>query len=274
VALVALACAAPVLAQDHVAIEAADIVWIPGGAFTMGATEADVAYAISLCQADLEVAVSPLDPGSCEAGGRFLIETPERRVSTPTFGMDRTEVTNAAYRRCVLAGRCAPSATREGSVLAAADHPVVGVRWTDARAYCRFVSGRLPSEAEWEKAARGDDVARRFPWGRVYDSHLANHGRAPIRTDPLDGFLETAPVGSFPSGASPYGILDLAGNVLEWTNDVPTLPFELGVDLSASRGLRGGSYIQSITSLRVTARSWATTDTAASDVGFRCAYDP
>ncbi len=271
--VVALACAAlPAFAQDRVALEATSIVWIPGGAFMMGASRGDRAYAVSLCESDLEVEVSSLDAGGC-GGDRFDIEPAPRRVSIPTFGLDRTEVTNAAYGRCVLAGRCAPSATREGGVLATPNHPVVGVRWNDAVTYCRFVGGRLPSEPEWEKAARGDDETRRFPWGRVYDSHLANHGRSPVRTDPLDGFLETAPVGSFPGGASPYGVLDLAGNVWEWTNDVPVVPIDLGFDLSASRIIRGGSYTQAITTLRVTARSWATLDAASSDLGFRCAYD-
>jgi formylglycine-generating enzyme required for sulfatase activity len=227
---------------------------------------------VSLCELELEIEVPSLDPNGC-ASGRFAIEEDAHRVPVPTFGIDRTEVTQAAYRRCVLAGACAPSHTRESSPLAASDHPVVGVRWTDARDYCRFVSGRLPSEAEWEKAARGDDDARRFPWGRVYESHLANHGRAPLRTDPIDGFLESAPVGSFPGGASPYGVRDMAGNVWEWTNDVPNFEADVGVDLSASRILRGGSYAHPATALRVTARSWATTDASASDVGFSCAYD-
>lgn len=273
-ATLALAFAAlPALAQERRPLSAESIVWIAGGRFTMGASEADVAYAVTLCEDDLEVEISPLDPQGCSDPERFLAEGPVRRLSIPTFGIDRTEVTNAAYRRCVLAGACAPSARREGGALARDRHPVVGVRWDDARAFCAFVHGRLPSEAEWEKAARGDDETRRFPWGRVYDSHLANHGRAPRRTDPIDGFLLSAPVGSFPDGASPYGVLDLAGNVSEWTDDALELPPELGGSVAGYRVIRGGSYAQPITSLRVTARSWATTDQVSSDVGFRCAYD-
>lgn len=267
----ALATAAlPALAQEHVPFEVPDVVWIPGGPFTMGATPDDRDYAAVLCESDLEIEVSSIEVTSCRGGERFVHEPDARRVTLATFGIDRLEVTNQAYRACVLAGRCAPSAVREGSELAAPDHPVVGVRWNDARAFCAFVGGRLPSESEWEKAARGDDERRRFPWGRTYDSGLSNHGRAPLGTDPRDGFLETAPVGSFPGGASPYGVLDLAGNAAEWTTDVPSVP---EMDLSASRVIRGGSYAQPITSLRVTARAWATADTAASDVGFRCAYD-
>lgn len=272
--LAALVCATlPALAQDRVQLEAPPVAWIAGGTFTMGASDADLAYATALCESDLEVEVSPLEVAGCR-GDRFAVEAPQRRVSVPTFGIDRTEVTNTAYRRCVLAGVCAPSATREGSELAASEHPVVGVRWADARAFCLHAGGRLPTEPEWEKAARGDDEARRFPWGRVYDAGLSNHGRAPVRTDPIDGFLGSAPVGSFPGGASPYGVLDLAGNVAEWTEDAPVVPIDLGLDLSAFRVVRGGSYAQAITTLRVSARSWATADTAGADLGFRCAYDP
>jgi formylglycine-generating enzyme required for sulfatase activity len=269
----AVACVAiPVLAQEPMRVEAAPIVWIAGGAFAMGASEGDLAYASTLCDADLEVDA----PGSdgCH-GDRFLLtELPRSRVVLGTFGIDRLEVTNAAYRRCVLAGVCAPSAERESTVLGAADHPVVGVSQSEASTYCEWANGRLPNEREWEKAARGDDETRRFPWGATYDSRASNHGRSPMRTDSLDGFVLTSPVGAFPDGASVYGVLDLAGNVAEWTADVPTLRVDLGVDLSAYRVVRGGSYTQAITSLRVTARSWATIDARASDVGFRCAYDP
>lgn len=261
------------VAQAPLRIETPTLVWIPGGSFTQGASDEDLAFAAQLCEDELEVEVPPTDDGRCDAG-RFLLEAPARRVFVATFGIDRTEVTQRAYRRCVAAGRCAPSALSDRSDLAAPDHPVVGVRWTDAVDYCAFVGGRLPSEDEWEKAARGDDPARRFPWGRSYDSHLASHGRAPALEDDLDGYLRTAPVGAFPAGASPYGLLDLAGNAAEWTSDVPAMPIELGVDLSASRTIRGGSYALPPTDLRVTARRFATTDTAASDVGFRCAYDP
>ena len=194
--LLALACVTlPALAQERVVIDPSAIVWIPGGAFTMGASDDDLAYAVSLCESELEVAASSLEPGGCRSD-RFGIESPQRRVLVSTFGIDRVEVTNASYRSCVRAGACAPSSEREIGVRGEAEHPVVGVAWGDARAYCAWRSGRLPSEPEWEKAARGDDATRRFPWGRVYDSHLANHGRAPVRTDPIDGFLDTAPVGA------------------------------------------------------------------------------
>ncbi len=269
------AVAVPLFAQERIVVSAPDVIWIPDGEFTMGADERDILFAVDLCNQDLELATSELDPDHCGAH-RFIAELGRRRLFVPTFGLDRTEVTNAAYLRCVLAGRCAPSDLADSvPVLAEPDHPVVGVRWSDAVDYCAFVGGRLPEEPEWEKAARGDDPERRFPWGRVYQSRLSNHGRSPLRTDPLDGFLMSAPVGSFPGGASPYGVLDLAGNVWEWTRETPALPFELmDADLSAFRVIRGGSYAHPITALRVTNRSWALIDGARADIGFRCAYDP
>lgn len=270
VALVAL----PLLAQERVQLAPPDVIWIPDGEFTMGADPRDLMFAAELCSQDLEYTVSELDPEHCGVH-RFAAELGQRRLFVPTFGLDRTEVTNVAYRRCVLSGRCAPSIVSDTTpVLAEDDHPVVGVRWADASAYCAFVGGRLPDEPEWEKAARGDDPERRFPWGHVYQSRLSNHGRSPLRTDPIDGFLMSAPVGSFPEGASPYGVLDLAGNVWEWTREIPSLPYEPSAELSGLRVIRGGSYAHPITALRVTMRSWTPIDSARADLGFRCAYDP
>jgi formylglycine-generating enzyme required for sulfatase activity len=275
VALVAL----PAVAQERLPIDAGDVVWIPGGAFTMGASPDDLAYARALCESELEL--PPRDPGEHEdydcrddevGRDRFAPERPQRRVSVATFGIDRTEVTNAAYRRCVLAGVCAPSAARESGALSAPDHPVVGVSWRDAHVYCAFVGGRVPTEAEWEKAARGDDETRRFPWGRLYDSGAANHGRGPLSPDAIDGFLESAPVGSFPGGASPYGVLDMAGNVWEWTDGEPR-PGEFEVELAGARVIRGGSWTSASTTVRVTARSLQVTDARTSDLGIRCVYD-
>lgn len=265
-------CVWPVRAQAPLTLAVPGVVWIEAGEAWLGANEEDLRYAAELCRQDLEVPLPAIDRTGCGVE-RFLAEYPRRRAFVGAFGIERTEVTNAAYRACVRAGACAPSIVGEGGVLAQADHPVVGVRWSDAGRYCAWRGGRLPTEAEWEKAARGDDETRRFPWGRAYDSRLANHGRSPLRTDPIDGFLESAPVGSFPGGRSPYGLDDMAGNVWEWTSEPPALPLEVGLDTSAFRAIRGGSYAQAITTLRVTARSWATLDDARSDVGMRCAYD-
>src|SRR5262249_23089918 len=161
--------------------------------------------------------------------------------------IDRTEVTNAAWRRCVAAGRCPPSRTSDADARFAGDTlPVASITQPEAARYCAWVGGRLPTEDEWEKAARGEGHRRRA-WARWDHSRLGTHGRPPMRPDPSDGFRWAAPVASFPDGASPYGVLDMAGNVWEWTSSAPTLhDFEaLGVgsaDPSTFRIIRGGSW--------------------------------
>jgi formylglycine-generating enzyme required for sulfatase activity len=151
-------------------------------------------------------------------------EQPAHSVTLPAFWLDTTEVTNSKYLECVSAGACQPyrdnvargfGAGPEAG-FRAAPQPVVGVSWFDAGAYCTFRGKRLPGEAEWERAARGDD-ARKYAWGdaRPDAQRLACFGRkvgAPGAT--------TMPVGSYPEGRGPYGHFDLTGNVWEWTRDV------------------------------------------------------
>ena len=243
------------------------IAWIPESTFTMGANSDDIAYAVQLCQDEYEFTLAD------ECGPeRFQHETPPRRTHIGAFGLLRTEVTQAAYTRCVAASRCAPS--RETSAaLRGADLPVVGISMHDAADYCAFIHGRLPTEEEWEFAARGDD-ARRFPWGRVYDAALGNHGRPPLREDHSDGFAGLAPVASQPANASPFGVLDLAGNAWEWTSSSPRAVDVGGADrIGALRILRGGSFLHPAVSLRVTARMWVNASSVRADVGFRCAFD-
>lgn len=249
------------------------IVWVPEGEFRMGATATDVFAAILLCQDEHDLAVAE----GC-AQQRFAHELGARRVRLDTFGIDRTEVTQAAWHRCVLAGRCVPPRVDADDPRLAGDTlPVAGVRADEAEGYCAFAGGRLPTEEEWEKAARGDG-SRRFPWGRSYHARLANHGRPPLRPDPSDGFLHAAPVGSFPDGASPYGALDMAGNAMEWTASAPSpADFEaLGLahaDPSAFRIVRGGSWSHPAVDLRATHRGFALGSAAYPDLGVRCAYD-
>jgi formylglycine-generating enzyme len=148
-------------------------------------------------------------------------------VMLSAYYIDRTEVTVAAYRRCVTLGRCAePPYASGGQRFDRGDYPVTLVSWNDADEYCRFAGGRLPTEAEWERAARGTD-GRHFPWGNLYNKRVANHGALGLENGPFslenaddsDGYFELAPVGSFPAGRSPDGIDDLAGNVEEWVAD-------------------------------------------------------
>lgn len=259
---------------EPLAIELDPIVWIEEGEFTLGATPNDVHHAILLCQEEHDLAVAE----GC-ATARFAHELGVRRVYLRTFGIDRTEVTNAAWRRCMAAGRCVPSRTAADDPRTSGDAlPVAGVTLAEAAAYCEYAGGRLPTEEEWEKAARGDST-RRFPWGRHYHARLANHGRPPLRPDATDGFRWAAPVGSFPDGASPYGVLDMAGNVYEWTSTAPStrdfaaLGFETQ-DPAPYRILRGGSWSHPAVALRVTHRALLLATDARADVGVRCAHDP
>jgi len=162
----------------------------PAGVFTMGCVPGDAA-----CEPD---------------------ESPAHAVTLGAFALDRTEVTEAAYAACVAAGACtSPAATdRMGRPCpydppARAAYPVVCVTWAQAAACCAWAGKRLPSEAEWEKAARGPGE-RIYPRGQTADCAHANY---------LGCGAALAPVGSYPSGASPYGAVDLSGNVTEWVKD-------------------------------------------------------
>jgi toxoflavin biosynthesis protein ToxD len=174
-------------------------------------------------------------------------ETPQHEIHLPAFQLARTPTTNALYAAYVAAIDADPPSHwhHRAPPAALADHPVVNVRWEEAQGFCawlRAVSGqpyRLPSEAEWEHAARGVD-GRTFPWGEAFDPALANTREA--------GVGATTPVGVYPAGAGPYGHLDLSGNVWEWTASrdglYPYIPDNGREDALAPgrRILRGGCY--------------------------------
>ena len=185
-------------------------------------------------------------------------EQPQHTVHVDDFWIDRTEVTNEQYRRCVDADACRASDYANYDRYNDPRQPVVGVDWPDARAYCQWLGEgtgqeyRLPTEAEWEKAARGTD-GREYPWGDVFDGRTLNSCDVNCEfvwkdREADDGYQYTAPVGSYPAGASPYGALDMAGNVGEWCStlyaDYPYDPDDGREDLEAEgmRVVRGGSW--------------------------------
>jgi|GEM_PF-1466655 len=161
--------------------------------------------------------------------------SPIHEVSLSPFYIDRTEITNAQWQTCVDEGACDPpglSTAYDGTPYYGNpvydNYPVIYVSWEQARDYCAWRGARLPSEAEWEMAARWDPVRGRatlYPWGDEWEPTRANYCDADCALRDFadrnnkDGFAQTAPVGSFPDGASPYGVLDMAGNVAEWVND-------------------------------------------------------
>jgi serine/threonine-protein kinase len=219
-------------------------------------------------------------------------EIPVHTVSLDAFWIDQTEVTNAMYAGCITAGGCnqpisTRSSTRESYFANPEfdDYPVLQVSWNDAKAYCEWAGRRLPTEAEWEKAAGWDEAAqsqRRFPWG---DSSLdgsqanfcdVNCPREVKNSAFDDGFGDTAPAASYPAGASFYGAYDMAGNVWEWVEDsYDAYPGNTvgNSDFGTTfRVVRGGSwFFPNETTFRSANR--APNDPAQPNdaIGFRCA---
>jgi sulfatase modifying factor 1 len=209
-------------------------------------------------------------------------------VTLSPYAIDQTEVRVEDYGRCVSAGACSPSGLPPGDPrFDRPSLPVTYVTWDDAGAYCAWAGGRLPTEAEWEFAARGAS-SREYPWGEIYNPHLCNHGAFTLPwtdIDASDGFVGLAPVGSFPDGATPEGIVDMAGNVSEWVFDFGEFDEHgLASYPSASQYnpkgppsgerhiIRGGSYLEGAAWVRTASRGVVEL-LSASDVGFRCVSD-
>ncbi len=241
-------------------------------------------------------------------------ERPQRLIYLDAFWIDQYEVTNQAYLAFVTAtghpipANANPRATLwtpEGPAPGTQVHPVVNVNWTDATTFCRWAGKRLPTEAEWEKAARGAE-ARRYPWGNSWDWSWANsasywagrtvefqtgddwnafwmkgEGARVAREHGIRGEVLTLPVGSFPRNRSPYGAMDMSGNASEWVQDwydpnyyrdgPQTNP--PGPDRGFSKVVRGGSWLKPALSLRTVNRDFGNPESRPSGTGFRCAKD-
>jgi ribose transport system permease protein len=200
-------------------------------------------------------------------------EAPAHQVDVPAFEMDKFEVINADFAKFVTATGYQTDAEKEkrtktwqGAAGGKDNHPVIFISWNDAAAYCQWLGKRLPTEAEWEKAARGTD-GRTYPWGNEWDPSKANTKESGLRG--------TAAVGSYGAGASPYGIEDMAGNVWEWTADwyepYPGSTYKSDYFGQKFKVLRGGAWFETPDFVRTTVRNANSVTAANDDIGFRCA---
>ncbi|GIL15533.1 MAG: hypothetical protein BroJett039_07060 [Chloroflexota bacterium] len=243
----------------------APMVFVPAGEFTMGSTDQQIAAAEEQLREECV---------SCSSDW-IDAEKPQHTVYLDDYWIDQHEVTNAQYKLCVDAGACAPpseskSYTRDSYYGKAqyANYPVIYVSWNDADTFCQWAGKRLPTEAEWEKAARGMD-GRIYPWGNTLEQNRLNSDM--VASD-------TSAVGSYPEGASPYGALDMAGNVWEWVKDWYAENYYTnspsrnpqGPSWGQDRVLRGGSWNYNRVNVRAAGRYYNTPDNRDSSFGFRC----
>lgn len=222
-------------------------------------------------------------PAVLMSAGSFVMgddeESSRREIYVDAFYMDKYEVTVSRYAKFLTAtGNVRPPEEWDTVDLQkGAELPVVGVDWQDASSYCQWAGKRLPTEAEWEKAARGSDE-RKYPWGN--DAPMPEHARFgkpyknPVYTDGVAG------VGRYSKGTSPFGIHDLSGNVWEWVADWFSEGFRRadvrnpkGPEKGTAKVLRGGGWYDPPDRLTTTKRMQASPDHRADDIGFRCASD-
>jgi formylglycine-generating enzyme required for sulfatase activity len=245
------------------------MIWIPPGVVVIGDTEDDLRGLFRR----IEKKNPPSDYWTT------LARPHERMKSVPKgFFIDRTEVTNRAYAEFLLATGGRPPAVaidaerdftdwHAGNVIPGReDHPVFGVTAFEAEAYARWVGKRLPTEIEWEYAARGDDE-RTYPWGDEWKDDRANTA--------LAGENDSARVGSYPRGASPFGVLDMCGNVWEWTaSEFGLYPGnERRTGNEGQRTIKGGGFVQVPAAARCSVRIGIPPTFRTNMLGFRCVRD-
>jgi formylglycine-generating enzyme len=290
-------------------------VMVPAGRFVMGVDEEIAKSAKTQCDVVLGPAMTGLSQGNirvdfCADYQDDLLQMAPRDVYLDAFAIDRLEVSVADYRRCVAAGACKLDPLVAGDERYIRDEwPMVNETWDEAQDFCRWRGGRLPTEAEWERAARGTDPSATWPWGELEQPKDFNHGQPrasamrqierqpalrPVQffgdPDDSDGFALLAPPGSYVWGESPTGTRDQAGNVAEWTADAfQPRPTEKGYSGMSSinpqregslnartpRVVRGGSWRQPIFVARSNLRDPFNADYESnrrfSHIGFRCA---
>ncbi len=265
------------------------MLYVPAGQFQMGSDDAQLEEAVRLCEAY----------GGCGAG-LFVHEQPPHSVTLDGFWIDQTEVSNAQFaaflnqrghqteggvpwleladERCLIEEVDGQFQPKPGY----AEHPVLKLSWHGAAAYCQWAGARLPTEAEWEYAARGE-AGSVYPWGDQFDPARLNFCDANCdydwsQAERDDGYERTAPVGSFPAGASWCGALDLAGNVWEWTGDWYDAEYyeqspeqnPSGPEGGEARVLRGGAWFDAALFMRGAYRAWDEPDNRSTVTGFRC----
>jgi formylglycine-generating enzyme required for sulfatase activity len=273
-------------------IDGMTMIYIPAGEFTMGYSKEDIAR---LTNSNIQF-----------VGHKVLVEG---------YWMDKTEVTNDMFTKFINETKYITDAEKRGNgrvalpmvywqrvngaswknprgpdtnLVGLENHPVVQVSWNDAKAYCEWAGRRLPTEAEWEKSARGTDM-RLYPWGN--DEPNGEFANLPdikfkeyikldfIKPNFNDGYIFTAPVGSYPKGKSPYGILDMSGNVWEWVNDFfsedyvqhPGTKNPMGPTSGETHIIRGASWDVEYGATSVHREMDWPTESSAS-LGIRCAY--
>jgi formylglycine-generating enzyme required for sulfatase activity len=275
------------------------MVYVPAGEFEMGSTDNELDKALRICNASLE---------NCQRTW-FEDEQPVHNVTLHNFWIDHTEVTVKQFAAFVSTtghqttaeltgiGRVWKEATEgwqetdganwrhpQGPGSSTQDiHPVVQVSWRDAQAYCTWIEGRLPTEAEWEYAARGPE-RKIYPWGNTFDGRYLNSCDINCLTDWKDnryddGYAMTAPVTSNPSGASWCGALEMAGNVWEWVLDRYS-SYSVGTQINpvgpttGGGVVRGGGWGSIPSSYRTAQRHKHAPDLSDDDIGFRCVIVP
>lgn len=234
------------------------MVYVPAGDFIMGSDP------------DKDPMADPLD------------ELPQHTVYLDAFFIDKYEVSNADYTKFVDATGHRNSIFWDNPKFNHPDQPVVGVTWGDAVAYAKWVGKRLPTEAEWEKAARGTD-GRIWPWGNEFDPTKCNFDDEGKFDGHLDGFAMAAPVESFQKGESPYGVVNMVGNVAEWVSDWfdmdyyfvsprenPKGPENNGM---GKKSWRGASWFAGLDHMRCAFREYDDIVASGQIIGFRCAMD-